>query len=118
MKTLSIQQPWAWAVVAGHKTIENRTWSTAYRGPLLIHAGQKLSASGYDRLLEYGAAFEFKVPPPTKLQRGGIIGRVRLVDVVDDIDDPWFFGPYGWKLAKPRKLNFRPCVGRLRLFEA
>ena len=41
MKCLSIQQPWAWAVVNGWKPIENRTWHTNYHGPLLIHTGQR-----------------------------------------------------------------------------
>lgn len=36
MKALSIKQPWASLVVAGHKTVECRTWKTSYRGPLLI----------------------------------------------------------------------------------
>jgi hypothetical protein len=40
MKPLSIRQPWAWAIVAGLKRYENRTWTTPYRRPLLIHAGQ------------------------------------------------------------------------------
>jgi hypothetical protein len=39
-KALSIRQPWAHLIVAGIKQIENRTWTTRYRGPLLIHAGQ------------------------------------------------------------------------------
>lgn len=36
MKAISIKQPWASLVAAGHKTVECRTWKTAYRGPLLI----------------------------------------------------------------------------------
>ena len=40
MKALSIKQPWAWAIACGHKTIETRTWSTTYRGPLLIAASK------------------------------------------------------------------------------
>jgi hypothetical protein len=43
---ISINEPWAWAIVAGPdpaagrgwKPIENRTWPTAYRGPVAIHA--------------------------------------------------------------------------------
>lgn len=31
-RVLSIQQPWAWAIAAGHKRVENRSWSTRYRG--------------------------------------------------------------------------------------
>ena len=38
MKTLTIHPVWAWAIVHGHKRVENRTWRTAHRGPLLIHA--------------------------------------------------------------------------------
>ena len=29
---LSIQQPWAWFIVNGYKDVENRTWSTKFRG--------------------------------------------------------------------------------------
>ena len=39
MKCLTICQPWAWAIVAAGKDVENRTRPTRYRGPLLIHAG-------------------------------------------------------------------------------
>lgn len=34
MKALSIQQPWAWAIVKRDKRVENRTWPTTYRGRL------------------------------------------------------------------------------------
>lgn len=36
MKALSIKQPWAAMIAAGIKTIETRTWSTTYRGELLL----------------------------------------------------------------------------------
>ena len=39
MKALTIRQPWASLIAAGVKTIETRSWSTRYRGPLAIHAG-------------------------------------------------------------------------------
>ena len=38
MRVLSVRQPWASLLVRGVKDIENRTWSTTYRGPVLIHA--------------------------------------------------------------------------------
>jgi hypothetical protein len=41
LNTLSIRQPWATYVVYGIKPIENRSWTTDYRGPLLIHASAK-----------------------------------------------------------------------------
>jgi hypothetical protein len=49
MKCLTICQPYAHLIVTpqaelpkGHtqKLVENRTWITSYRGPLLIHAGK------------------------------------------------------------------------------
>ena len=41
MKALTLRQPWASLVALGVKTIETRSWSTEYRGPLAIHAGMK-----------------------------------------------------------------------------
>ena len=41
MKALTLWQPWATLVARGVKTIETRGWSTAYRGPLLIHAAKR-----------------------------------------------------------------------------
>jgi hypothetical protein len=41
MRALSIQQPWAWAIAQGKKPVENRTWPTAYCGPVAIHASKK-----------------------------------------------------------------------------
>lgn len=40
MKALTICQPYAELIMRGEKPIENRTWPTAHRGELLIHAGK------------------------------------------------------------------------------
>ena len=40
MKTLTLTQPWATLVAIGAKKIETRSWRTAYRGPLAIHAAK------------------------------------------------------------------------------
>jgi hypothetical protein len=40
MKAITIRQPHATAVALRSKRIETRSWSTHYRGPLAIHAGQ------------------------------------------------------------------------------
>ena len=42
MKAISIRQPWAWLIVNGYKDVENRTWYTSHRGPLLICASKAL----------------------------------------------------------------------------
>lgn len=44
MKAITLTQPWATLVAMGVKQVETRSWSTAYRGPLAIHA-----AKGYPK---------------------------------------------------------------------
>jgi hypothetical protein len=58
VKALTIRQPWASLVALGVKTIETRSWSTKYRGPLLIHAGMKMPGTDVlsSLLLGIGAA--------------------------------------------------------------
>lgn len=121
MKALSIREPWATAVVMGWKDIENRSWSTTYRGPLLIHAAATvLSRAAMDAAEDFVAkrapVFSSASIPP--YERGGIIGVVDLVDVVRACDSPWFVGPVGWVLRNARPLPFMAMKGRLGLFEA
>ena len=111
---LSIRQPWAELIVRGVKDIENRTWRTHYRGPVLIHASLKYehdisdAARDYcDRLRNNGVLFAC----------GGIIGVAEIVDCVTSYPSPWFEGPFGFVLANARPLPFRPLSGRLNLFE-
>jgi hypothetical protein len=40
LKILSIRQPWAYLIAEGSKNIENRVWSTRYRGLFLNDAGK------------------------------------------------------------------------------
>ena len=46
MRAITVQQPWAWAILHGGKNVENRTGLWRYRGPLAIHAGTRLSDRG------------------------------------------------------------------------
>ncbi len=43
MNALSLWQPWASLVALGEKRFETRSWSTAYRGPLLICTSKKFN---------------------------------------------------------------------------
>lgn len=116
MKALSIRQPWAWLIVHGHKTIENRTWRTKFRGPVLIHTGHALDKEGY-RLAEYIACCQGIVLPPLRvMDRGGIVGRATITDCVTALDSPWFFGPYGFVLRDAEPLPFRKMPGQLGFF--
>lgn len=86
MKALTVQQPWAWAIVHGGKTIENRTQAWKYRGPLAIHAGARLSQRGAELLPDLlaetqGSADLLWEYCRAGLTYGAIIGVVQLVDV-------------------------------------
>lgn len=116
IKAIAVRQPWAWAIMAGIKRVENRTWTTRYRGPLAIVAGQSKSS------LRDGVAFceslGVKVPIAS-LAFGSLLGVVILTDVVSigDIDDPFAEGPFCWLLDSPVKLDRPvPVIGRLGLF--
>lgn len=111
-RCLSIRQPWAWAIVEGHKTVENRSWATSYRGRFAVHASLKPDPAGYAFLRSLG------IEPPEDLPRGAIVGSVELVDVVDGARDRWAMpGQMHWRLARPRKLRRPiPMGGKLGLF--
>lgn len=113
MKALSIRQPWAWLIVHGGKNIENRTWATKYRGPVLIHAGKKIDTAAYNRLADEGIG----LPPIDELETGGIVGKCEIVDCVNHSTSPWFSGPWGFELRSQRPVKFWPCCGRLYFFE-
>lgn len=115
MKALSIRQPWASLIVMGHKDVENRSWSTKYRGPLLVHAGHGRAVAAIGSIEEqYGLELCSQ-----DLPRGGIIGVVELIDVAREHRSRWFDREgFAWVLANPRPLAFTPLRGRLGLFEA
>lgn len=114
MKALSIQQPWAWLIVNGHKDIENRTWRHAYRGPVLIHAGLKHDKDAAEFIVE-DVGFRF-LPKAEFMDHGGIVGIAEIVDCVTDHASPWFFGPFGFVIQNARPLPFRPMKGQLGFF--
>lgn len=109
---LSIRQPWAWLIVNGYKDIENRTWSTQFRGKFLIHAGKKWDES--ITLADIKAIYGIEVP--LQLETGGIIGMAEITDCIDKSKSPWFAGPYGFTLKNAKPLPFLPCKGKLGFF--
>jgi hypothetical protein len=116
MKVIVIRQPWAWLIVEGFKDIENRSWATRYRGPLLIQASASLPSKreldGYRRWVRKRG-----VELPDTFQTGGIVGMAQLDDCVKKSPSKWFEGPIGWQLSKRKKLPFMPLKGQLGLFD-
>lgn len=121
---LSINQPWAWLIAAGHKDIENRGWRTDFRGEFLIHAGLKVDHDAAEAVAKGASPADGELlgilEPPTLLT-GGMVGVARLVDCITAKDprskSPWFFGKYGFLIIEARPIEFIPCVGKIGFFE-
>lgn len=136
MKALSLRQPWAQAVTRGLKDIktgafvwkrvENRTWGTAYRGPLLVHASKRYDYEGAAWIhlrfphLEVPTEAEFR----HREELGALVGAVNVVEVFRGPEPAgpgwreWYFGPVGWLLRDPHwMLPPAPLRGHLGLFD-
>lgn len=111
MKAVTICQPYPRLIVTGQKHVENRTWPTRHRGPLVIHAGKSRQwLDGEDE--DAAAAGE-------PLEFGAIVATCTLADCVplSDIErgllDARFpqlrnrahcFGPWCWVLTDVQRL--------------
>ena len=128
MKTLSIQEPWAYLVCSGIKEIEVRTWKTDYRGLLLIHTGVKKAPRDFlndiplhwadeitnAQILDYFPRFE-------ELPTSAIIGYVTLADCTEkDTGSIWDSGGLVNWVIKDAYLFDKPILGvrgKLNLYD-
>lgn len=110
MLGLTIRQPWASAVVRLGKDVENRTWTTPYRGPIAIHAGRSVDRAAHPRV---GNALRQRLPS------GCVVAVATLCDIVRDSDSIWAGdGFYHWILSDVQELAEPvPCIGRQLLFK-
>lgn len=95
VQALTILQPYAHLIVIGEKYIENRSWPTRYRGPLVIHAGKGRTMLDPDDVARFGDAMAF----------GAIVGIATLTDCVPveqlhyhDARHEHAHGPWCWFL--------------------
>ncbi len=118
VKALSIRQPWAWAIIHAGRDVENRSWWTAYGGDLLVHASKGVDGEGWRWIRRHTGII---VPPIDELERGALIGVVRVADVLDNraTRSRWRMSDrFCWVFDKPRALlRPIPFVGALGLFE-
>lgn len=99
MRALTLHQPWASLIAIGEKTIETRSWSTQYRGPLAIHAAKRradhgkigtwyiepawITAAGpVDGMAKVSHA-AFRIP----LILGAVVAICELIDVIPMVTD-------------------------------
>ncbi len=73
-------QPWAKLIVLGAKAIETKTWTTTYRGPLLIHAN---STNRFAIQLSGNSFVKNLVGHRNGLYYGHIIGSVHLDNILE-----------------------------------
>lgn len=143
MRALTVKQPWAGAIALGAvhpggKDVENRHWSTGYRGPLLIHAGKAVDEAGLGfepvrRLAQSDEASGLHTAGVFIWGPGAVVCQVDLVDVHlavgcarleggscwpwgQPVEAPPARPVYHWCLAAPRVAVVNDVRGMLGLW--
>lgn len=116
IQALSIRQPWAELIVAGHKLVENRTWRTLHSGLLVIHAPAAIDKRALAALREAGTVL------PDQLPTRAFLGFVTLEGIHDEHDG--CCAPWGepavkhWTLTGPQRFAApAPGSGAQGLFD-
>lgn len=107
MKAITICQPYAHLIVIGKKIVENRTWPTSYRGPLLIHAGKSR-----DWLeLDIGGERDIYNIRLSDMAFGAIVGRASLTEClsIDQIKRLAEMRPFYQRLLEHEHTNGPFC---------
>jgi len=139
-RAITLHQPWAAAIASGLKSIETRSWTTNYRGCLLIHAGAK----GYDSHSHRMLADEVREHVESRcyahflrpLSLGAIVAYAELVaceaTLIGAAREPWLktvpraerilgdFGQGRWLWQLENVIPLRepvPCRGSLGLWK-
>lgn len=117
MKAISLWQPWATLIAIRAKIYETRSWTTSYRGPLLIHAAKRFDTA--QRQLCHQEPFaryliEAGYDLTSDLPRGAYVAVVELVEICPTVllrgrlgPDELAFGDYSpgrfaWKMENVR----------------
>ncbi len=146
LPALSIRQPWAELILnpETRKDVENRSWSTSLRGPILIHASKGMTGDEFDEAMSFahsnaGVSLHVLKYILLDVPRGGIVGAARLASVVPldrlgggrgypsaraaerphpQARSPWLIeGQFGFVLEAPTRLPFRAYKGALGFFQ-
>lgn len=126
-KALSLKQPFAWLIANGFLMVDDRTWGTQYRGPVLIHASKGLYKEYYDYLK---SNTDIPLPAKDKLEYGGVVGIANLVlcsrpgelpEGISQEQRAHYGGvhqnSFGFLFEQAMPLVLMPCRGKLGIFE-
>lgn len=101
LPALTVRQPWAGLIMAGVKTVENRSWVTHYRGELYVHASARPDTDAMSVLDEQEDLAGVDVGV-----NGAILGTVELYDIAEHVRDRWAIdGQWHWLLRRPRPMR-------------
>ena len=127
IKALSLKQPFAWLIAHGYLLVDDRSWGTTYRGPILIHASKGLYEAYYDYIRLHT---DIPLPDRSELDYGGVVGMAELVlcskpgalPAGISREQRAHFGGihaeyYGFLFARARPLPLMPCPGKLGIFD-
>ena len=124
MKAISYHQPYAWMLANGYLDIDDRSWSTPYRGLLAIHASKAFSAYYYAYVRD---GLGIRIPEQAELGYGVILGQARLVHMIQPGEMtavPYARRAYGgercfgWQFEAVERFEQPvPCRGQQGLFD-
>jgi hypothetical protein len=126
-KALSFKQPYAWLIANGYLLVDDRTWGTQYRGPILIHASKGIYQEYYSYIK---LNTDVPIPAIDLLGFGGVVGIASLVHCSRPGELPegisrqqraHFCGIhqdyFGFLFEQAMPLTLMPCAGKLGIFE-
>lgn len=137
LRALTVRPPWAQAIAFGGKAVENRTWPTAYRSLVAIHAGRSIDWAASPAAWRAAGVGEYRRGmdrhPWRPLGSGTIIAVATLADCHDSVEcmlpaasatrgatgcSPWAArGQWHWELADIQPLaEHVQCKGALGLW--
>ena len=140
IEVITLYQPWASLAAFEEKGFETRGWGTKHRGPLAIHAGNKIDYEACKQPRIKAALEKHGIKDPDQLPTGCIIAITQLFDCVQMVEskeskygvkvpgyklsdqeyDFGFYEPgrYAWILANVRRPKEPiPARGRQRIWK-
>lgn len=134
---LSIQQPWAYAILALGKSVENRTWACpawALGQRIIVHAGKAYDSEAEAFIKSIHPEIDFlSLQFEGAFPLGVLVGEITItsswqfsqpqIPLYEPVGDetveicPWAFGPYCWDIEDTAIYDQPiPCTGQLGFF--
>lgn len=131
MRALTFWQPWAWAIAAGHKRVENRPWKPPewmIGNRLALHAGKTYDKAaeveickllGVDSLPLGAAHVGSAIVAVVTVVEYCDVTRRHLAEEFPEWKDQtaWSFGPYVWLLRDVVSIEPVHCRGAQGLWK-